>query len=484
MATQTGSASCRTAPELLAQYDVLVVGGGYPGVCAAVAAARAGAQVAMVERDGTLGGQAAEIYTFGLDGFVDRDGGLYAAGVPWEILRRTVAEGQSDPLWDRVDYERMARDGLKDEVARLDPGGEKWDAVHLANATYVDPHAFRYVLFQIAEEEGIDLYLETPLCDTLVSDGVVEGVVAVGNYRRFALGAGVVVDTTPQAAVAAFAGKVYPFADVYTGTHPRVAGVETQALTEYILAHPDDVEMQLIGRPDRRVMERLTRERVPLLMHGFRRLRDRAVAEDPVYETTGRGDPPGLTFFSEQDGCGTYWVHSAPVRVTKFDDVQRFSHAIAYLRKQQWLTHRLFREFVPGFERAHLVDTHPHIARAGFTAADWEGFSEYDIPWAHMEEGGEYYADSVARVMGHPNMGQSARGFQVPLRALIPKGLEHLLIIGKPACRVFHYHGTHAALGQAAAVVAAVAARESADLRGLDVCLAQAELRRQGAIVT
>ena len=37
-------------------YDVLVVGGGPSGICAAVSAARCGARVAVIERYGTLGG--------------------------------------------------------------------------------------------------------------------------------------------------------------------------------------------------------------------------------------------------------------------------------------------------------------------------------------------------------------------------------------------------------------------------------------------
>ena len=49
----------REVPEL-AEVDVAIVGGGFPGVCAAVTAARAGAKVALIERDGMLGGQAAE----------------------------------------------------------------------------------------------------------------------------------------------------------------------------------------------------------------------------------------------------------------------------------------------------------------------------------------------------------------------------------------------------------------------------------------
>ena len=165
------------------------------------------------------------------------------------------------------------------------------------------------------------------------------------------------------------------------------------------------------------------------------------------------------------------------------DDLKAFSQAIAHLRKQQWLTHKLFRDYVPGFEQAHLTDCHPHIARTLDSTPEWVGFTDYDIPLDHIQQGGEYYPDSVARAMGHPNIGQSPRGFQVPCRALIPKAFEGLLVTGKAACHFFHYHGTHAALGQAAGVIAALAARGGVGLRELDVAKAQAELRRQGAVV-
>ena len=84
--------------QVMDRFDVVVVGGGFPGVCAAAAASRTGARTAIVERDGLLGGQASGVYTFGLDGFVDRIGKHFAKGIPWEIITRSVAEGQSDPL--------------------------------------------------------------------------------------------------------------------------------------------------------------------------------------------------------------------------------------------------------------------------------------------------------------------------------------------------------------------------------------------------
>ena len=84
--------------------DVLIVGGGFAGVCAAVAASRAGANTALMEQDGNLGGQAASVYTFGLDGFIDYKGNHYAKGIPWEILLETVAQGCSDPMWEKADF--------------------------------------------------------------------------------------------------------------------------------------------------------------------------------------------------------------------------------------------------------------------------------------------------------------------------------------------------------------------------------------------
>ena len=73
--------------------------------------------------------------------------------------------------------------------------------------------------------------------------------------------------------------------------------------------------------------------------------------------------------------------------------------------------------------------------------------------------------------------------WQLPYRSLIPKGLEGVLITGKPACRFLHFHATHAAVGQAAGVVAALAARERVPLRKLAVRGVQEELARQGAVV-
>jgi hypothetical protein len=331
---------------VLANVDVVVAGGGFPGVCAAVAAARAGATVALIERDGMLGGQAAEIYTFGLDAVIDNNGRQLIRGLPWEIIQRTVAEGQSDPMWTEVDFQRMECEGI--EATMREFGLARTFKSH----QYLNPNAFRYVLQNLVDREGITTLLESPLSGVMLEGNRVMGVVAQGDYGPFAVAAKVVVDTTPHAAVAALTGRPFLHPEVYTGTHPRVAGVQIHRVLEFLCAHPDDVAFVGVESPDLDTLTRLVERGIPLWMKGFRAVQERGIADDSDYEMLGYGDPPFLMFFYDRDGCGTYWVHANDWARTKLDDPVHLSRTIAEMRKRQWLTHKLFREYVPGFEQA------------------------------------------------------------------------------------------------------------------------------------
>lgn len=88
--------------KILKNTDVLVVGAGLGGICAALSAAKAGCSVVLVEKNAVLGGQAAEIDTWGMDGFISREGHLVVGGYPWELLWKTVKEGASDPMFERI----------------------------------------------------------------------------------------------------------------------------------------------------------------------------------------------------------------------------------------------------------------------------------------------------------------------------------------------------------------------------------------------
>ena len=460
---------------VVADTDVLIVGGGFPGVCAAIAAARLGVSVALGERDGVLGGQAAEIYTFGLSSVVDNTGRQFIKGIPWEILCRAVAEGQSDPVWEMVDFTRMGREGIQSELERCGRAQK--------NDTCVNPNAFRYVLQTLVDEHGITTLLEAPLADVMLEGNRIHGVVAMGDYGPFGVRARVVIDTTPQSAVATLAGRPFAHPEVYTGTHPRVAGVDIHRLIEYVRSHPGDVSIAGHEQGDPASLAKAVEQRVSLRFSGFAAARERAIADDPTFEMTGRGPDHTFVFLYEQDGCGMHWVHSAEWRLSRLDDPLHLSRTIAEMRKRQWLTHKLFRGYVSGFERAHLMDIHPHIARALLRSREPGGLVEYDVPGEHITENGTLYEDAIARVRGHHDSGEALHGWQLPYRSLIPKELEGLLVTGKAACRSLHIHSTNAAVGQAAGVAAAVAVKAGVALREIPVAAVQEELKRQRAVV-
>ena len=139
-----------TQEKVYDSADVLVVGGGFGGVCAAVAAARTGVSVILVERSANLGGQAAEIHTWGLDGFISITGQQLIRGIPWEILQKTVAEGGSDPVWSLVDMELLEKKGIAaalEDLGWIDqiPFSAVRDAFNPFNNNYINPNAYRYV---------------------------------------------------------------------------------------------------------------------------------------------------------------------------------------------------------------------------------------------------------------------------------------------------------------------------------------------------
>jgi len=459
------------------EVDVVVAGGGFAGICAAVGASRAGAKVAVVERDGLLGGQAAEIYTFGLDAAFGDAGRQIIKGLPWEIIQRTARLGDSDPSWFNVDIETLEREGYDKALAPLGMSAA-WKS-----GAWLDRSAFRHVLGSLCQETEVTVLLESPITGAMLEGDRITGVIAQGSYWPFAVAGLAVVDTTPYAAVAAAAGRPFPYPEVYLGTHPHVSGVKIEPLIRFVCEHPDDVKVTGVDRPDVARLSALVGRGVPLLFGGFTAVRQRAIKDDPAYEETGRSDRGDSVFYYDQEGRGTYWVRAARWGNCRLDDPLQMSQAILGLRRRQWVTHQMFRRYVPGFEHAHLEDVHPHIARALHISTDPGGFTDYDVTWADIQRGGPERDDLVTRVMGHPNKGQPANGWLLPYAAMLPKGLEGLLVTGKPACRFIHYHGTVGAVGQAAGVAAALAALGKTTPRQLPAAAVRDELRRQGAVV-
>jgi glycine/D-amino acid oxidase-like deaminating enzyme len=155
--------------------DVIVVGGGPAGTAAAVAAARNGVSVLLVEKTGCLGG----MLTGGMVGMIR------TAGDRGGIVRE---------FW-----ERLACDGnavIEDGEYWTDPRARVW----------LDAFAARVELLNLVEESGAELLLETHLAGIESSEGRVSGIRIVNKDGMQALKCRMVVDASGDGDVAAWAG--------------------------------------------------------------------------------------------------------------------------------------------------------------------------------------------------------------------------------------------------------------------------------------
>jgi len=164
---------------VLHETDVLVVGGGPAGVCAAIAAKRAGADVTLVERYGHFGG----LWTGGLVllilGHIVKGNKQVCQGIGEEMMRRM----------DKMDG------AIVDRRAGVNPT--------------IDAEAVKYLMVEMVEEAEVKVFLHCWGVDAIVNEGTVYGAVFESKSGRQAILAKTVVDATGDGDVFAAAGAEY-----------------------------------------------------------------------------------------------------------------------------------------------------------------------------------------------------------------------------------------------------------------------------------
>jgi hypothetical protein len=162
---------------VVASVDLLVCGGGFAGVAAAVSAARNGAKVMLLEKYGFLGGlvtSALVITTPPLDN-----------GINLEIGGR---------LKERGVYIPCRNSGEESE----------WLNMHA-----VDPEYIKYEFVHMLQESRVDFRFHVYIVGTIMEGQKIKGVVMESKAGRQALLARMVVDATGDADIAAFAGAPF-----------------------------------------------------------------------------------------------------------------------------------------------------------------------------------------------------------------------------------------------------------------------------------
>ena len=165
-----------TEPEkiipVIDNAEVIVLGGGPAGTAAAIAAARLGANVLLIERYGYLGGMA----TGGLVIMIgERDERI--KGLPLEFVERILAS-----------------DGRMVETGRT-----------VQHEPFFNPETFKYTCLDMCRTAGVRLLFHAWAVSIIVNKDKIEAVIVESKSGRQAIGCSMVVDCTGDADTAAWA---------------------------------------------------------------------------------------------------------------------------------------------------------------------------------------------------------------------------------------------------------------------------------------
>jgi len=436
-------------------FDVVVAGGGTAGVIAAIAAARNGAKTILIEAKGYTGGVAVEggtaLHSFynlwkAFPGVAKRQ---VVKGIPAELVERLTARGGA------TGYAEMEKHFDYDSVC-----------------TAIDTEMYKLVSFEMLDEAGVYVCVNTRLAGAIMNGKRIEGVIAESRAGREAIFARSFIDSTGYGDLAAFAGAGYTEPNDYQVANSMgIGNVNIERYYEFLNS----------------------RNAIGQLAYGMRSGKDGQIIR--IGSEGPNGYPEAFSEGANKIGMSaisttTYDNYlmfiklnlKLPVSPTSRDEV---SKAELELRKRMQKGLELFKEHIPGFEKAFIARTSPSlcIRRGRLLECDYDITHEDVIGARHFDDDVFSYGfhDSAPRL-------QIANGgtYGIPYRALCVAGIENLYASGM---LITSDHRAHMSTrntvscmgqGQATGTAAALCAAKKIGSRDLKYSELRASLEKGG----
>lgn len=428
-----------TAPApIVGDYDVVVCGGGPAGFIAAIAAARSGASVALIERFGYFGGMATAGMVSPISVF-SYNGARVIGGIPWEFVERLEAMGGAlveQPL----------------------------------NNVAFDPELYRLCAQRMVAEAGAAVYTNSYLVGVEAEGGLLRAAIFANKNGIEAVTGRQFIDATGDADLAHLAGvPMLPLGDD-----------PLQPLSTYFCLDGVDTDSPLLQCMHHN-QQGVNCHCVPV--------REKMIALQETLNLPKFGGPWFCTLL--RPGCVTVNVTRASADAC---DNRAYARAEAQLREDVFTLAAVLREQFPEFANSRVC----HVATvAGIR--ETRRIAGHHVITADEYLNAYEYPDSVSRgchpIDIHANEinRQSVHFLEkpayVPYRALVSVGARNLLAAGRclsadrQAFASLRVQASAMGAGQAAGAAAAMAARSGLDAIAVNVEELRTTLRAWGTVI-
>jgi ribulose 1,5-bisphosphate synthetase/thiazole synthase len=432
--------------------EVLVVGSGPGGLSAALAAARAGVEVTMVERFGCYGGNITVVGVEGL-AWYRHEQTVEANGIWREFEERAKAMGAAVPESQSLSYE-------------------------------LDSEGFKLVADRLVEESGVHGMMHRTFVAPVMDGDRIAGIIVESKAGREAILAKVVIDATGDADVAVRCGAP---ASKTPAEHMQaasvmfhLAGVNKAEFMAEVSADPQTYKDWSTGEWTVETDGKEDDMFSPFLKKPFAKAIEEGIIPKHLNTIAGTWgamhDTGELTYMN--------LVHLAGVDGTDPDSMTRGE---VEGRKQAMLAIEALRRFMPGCKGVRLRnfgmtigirDTRKIDAVYNMTEADVRHEGRFEDTIGIYPEFIDGYGILIIPTTG--------RYMHIPYRSMLPKGVKGLLVAGRAIGGDMVAHAATrnmaccAVAGQGAGIAAAQAVKSNRDVDAVDMDAVQRELIRQG----